>query len=71
MPWVKVPHYLVAQYLGGFVGTAFAYWNHATALTVFDGGVRSAFFNETSTGGILTTHPTEHLTIAGSLFDQV
>lgn len=71
MPWRKVPHYMIAQYLGGFVATLIAYTNHYAAITVFDGGVRSAFFNETSTAGILTSHPGEHLTVFGALYDQI
>ena len=45
--------------------------NHYSAITVFDGGVRSAFFNATSTAGILTSHPGHHLTLTGAIIDQI
>ena len=70
-PWKKVPHYFAAQYLGGLLGTAVAYLNHHQAITVFDGGVRSAFFNQTSTGAILTSHPAAHISIGPVILNEV
>lgn len=73
-PWKKVPHYLVAQYLGGFLATVIAYVNHHSSIAVFDGGVRSSFYGNGSTAGIFTSHPPEDelkLTLFGALFDQV
>ena len=83
----KIPHYLAGQYLGGLVATAvgkciavlcafgahfcLAYSNHYSAITMFDGGVRSAFFTNTSTAGILTSHPSHSLTLSGAFLDQV
>ncbi|CAG2121005.1 unnamed protein product, partial [Medioppia subpectinata] len=70
-PWRKVPHYFVAQYLGGLVASILVYLNFYNAINDFDGGVRSAFFNATSTAGLMTTHPTLYLTAWGALCDQV
>ncbi|CAG2119782.1 unnamed protein product, partial [Medioppia subpectinata] len=70
-PWRKVPHYFVAQYLGGLVASILVYLNFYNAINDFDGGVRSAFFNATSTAGLMTTHPTLYLTAWGALCDQL
>ncbi|CAG2174030.1 unnamed protein product [Oppiella nova] len=70
-PLRKVPHYFVAQYLGGLAASILVYLNFYNAINEFDGGVRSAFFNATSTAGIMTTHPTLNLTAWGALCDQI
>ena len=67
----KCGHYFAAQYLGGFFATAIAYSNHYSAITMFDGGVRSAFFQNTSTAGIFVSHPTTYLPWSGVVIDQV
>lgn len=70
-PLKKVPHYLVAQYLGAFVASAVVYVLYYDALLQFDGGIRSAFGEKTSTGHIWATFPASHLTISGALLDQI
>lgn len=71
LPFWKIFHYFAGQYIGGFLATMVAYLNHYSAIAVFDGGVRSAFFNATSTAGILTSHPAHHLTLTGAFIDQI
>ncbi|KAJ6222369.1 hypothetical protein RDWZM_000914 [Blomia tropicalis] len=70
-PLWKCGHYFAAQYLGGFFATAIAYSNHYSAITMFDGGVRSAFFQNTSTAGIFVSHPTTYLPWSGVVIDQI
>ncbi|XP_054164603.1 aquaporin-10-like [Oppia nitens] len=70
-PYRKIPHYFIAQYLGGFVASILVYLNFYSAINEYDGGIRSAFFNSTSTAGIMTTHPTLNLTPWGALCDQI
>lgn len=48
-----------------------AYANHYSAISMFDGGARSAFFTNTSTAGMLTSHPQEYLTLTNACIDQV
>ena len=70
-PWSKVAYYVLAQYLGGLVGALIVYLNYREAINEFDGGLRSAYGNETSTGAIFATYPAPHVTIFGSFVDQV
>jgi aquaglyceroporin related protein len=69
--WNKVPIYLLAQYLGGFIGTAVVYANYYNAIDAYDFGIRSAFGEKTSTGSIFTTHPNPSANLGGALLDQV
>jgi len=69
--WKKVPAYLIAQYLGAFLGAAVVYFNYSSAIETYDGGVRSAFGTNTSTGQIFTTFPNPSITLGGALLDQV
>ena len=48
-----------------------AYSSHYSSITLFDGGVRSAFFKKTSTGGFFASHPAEGLPLSGVIIDQV
>lgn len=66
-----MPHYFAAQYVGGFLATAVAYLNHHSAITQFDGGHRSAFFQANATAGILTSHPAHFLPLSGAIIDQI
>ncbi|CAJ0938971.1 unnamed protein product, partial [Mesorhabditis belari] len=65
----KAIAFSVAQTLGAFVGTAFAYWDYREALNDFDGGKRVA---EGSTGTLcmLVTCPASYTTHLGGIFDQ-
>ena len=69
--WKKVPHYLVAQYLGGFAAAAVVFLNHYDALVDYDMGQRSAFGHANSTGGIFATYPASYLSLSGSFIDQI
>ncbi|KAF9045603.1 aquaporin-like protein [Panaeolus papilionaceus] len=37
-PWRKVPQYLLAQVLGGLIGSALVYANYVQAIDIFEGG---------------------------------
>lgn len=70
-PWRKVAAYLVAQYVGAFLSAAVLYETYWEAIQRFDGGVRSAYGDATSTGGGFATFPGVHVTIYGAFTDQV
>ncbi|XP_076340613.1 aquaporin-7-like [Tachypleus tridentatus] len=69
-PWKKVPHYLAAQHLGGFVASAVIYFNYIDALNWFDGGNRTVV-GPTGTGYIWATYPKDHVSIANCFLDQI
>jgi glycerol uptake facilitator-like aquaporin len=69
--WKKVPIYLLAQYLGAFLGSAIVFSNYFNAINAYDFGKRSAFGTNISTGQIFTTFPNQNETIGGALLDQV
>lgn len=69
--WKKVTHYLIAQYLGGFVASAVIFLNHFEAINSYDSGKRSAFGSVNSTGAIWATYPAPFVSITGSAIDQI
>lgn len=68
-PWIRVAPYLIAQYLGSFMGSATTYWIYLDAISKFDRDNPNAAF--TSTAGIFTTFPQDYLTLQGGFADQV
>lgn len=48
-----------------------AYANYYPAINMYDHGTRSAFYNATSTAGILTSAPSPFLPLGGAALDQV
>ncbi|CAG2165876.1 unnamed protein product, partial [Oppiella nova] len=67
----KVMCYVTAQYLGAFSATALVFANYYNAINAFDGGIRSGFGENTSTGMIFTTFPNPSASIYGVLLDQI
>ncbi|RWS21086.1 Aquaporin-9-like protein, partial [Leptotrombidium deliense] len=68
--WRKVPHYIVAQYFGAFLGTLVTYF-------VYIDSIKHKFGAELKVGGangtanIFVTHPNEKLSIDTLLVDQI
>lgn len=62
-PWWRVAPYLIAQYLGAFVGTATAYWVYYDAI-----GDR---YTVPGTAGIFATYPQKYLSLSNAFADQV
>jgi len=71
LSWLKLPFYILAQVLGGFVSGAVVFSTYYDALNEFDGGTRSVYGNTTSTAGIFATYPKPFLSISNGLWDQV
>ncbi|KAG8227817.1 hypothetical protein J437_LFUL010975 [Ladona fulva] len=71
--WKKVPHYILAQYIGAFFASACVYLIYlgiplsSDALDAFDGGVRAV----PDTAGIFATYPADHLSLLIGFCDQV
>eukprot|EP00095_Tigriopus_kingsejongensis_P006797 snap_masked-scaffold1064_size65302-processed-gene-0.5 protein:Tk06797 transcript:snap_masked-scaffold1064_size65302-processed-gene-0.5-mRNA-1 annotation:"hypothetical protein DAPPUDRAFT_311096" len=69
-PWKKVPLYMAAQYLGGFVASATVfgvYYEALNAFEEFNGYSRAT----PQTAGIWATYPSEFLSHPSGIFDQV
>ncbi|KAL5606792.1 hypothetical protein BROUX41_003172 [Berkeleyomyces rouxiae] len=69
--WRKVPGYIAAQMLGGFVGALLMYANYVSAIDNFEGGhgVRTVG-GATSTAGLWCTYPQPFLNKAGQMFSE-
>uniref|UniRef100_A0A1I8A7Q2 Aquaporin-9 n=1 Tax=Steinernema glaseri TaxID=37863 RepID=A0A1I8A7Q2_9BILA len=67
---LKVLLFTIAQVLGAFVGAAIAFLGHLDDLNNFANGERLVT-GPNGTAGLFATYPSEHMSIAGSLFDQI
>uniref|UniRef100_A0A0N5AHI6 Aquaporin-9 n=1 Tax=Syphacia muris TaxID=451379 RepID=A0A0N5AHI6_9BILA len=63
--------YCIAQTLGAAFGAALSYEVYIEAINDFDGGVRSAFGTNSSTGAIFASFPAPYLSNTGAFIDQV
>lgn len=72
LPWRRFPVYLLAQFLGGFVGSGIVYANYYNAIDWFEGGsgIRTVPPAKKSTAGIFCTYPQPFLTKAGQFFSE-
>lgn len=70
LPWIKVPVYMLAQYLGAFIASACVFAVYYDALNQYDGGVRQ-ILGDKGTAGIWSTYPQDHVSTAGCFVDQV
>ncbi|KAJ7731163.1 aquaporin-like protein [Mycena maculata] len=67
-PWKKVPGFIFAQTLGGFIGAALVYANYFHAIDIFEGG---AGVRTLKTAGVFGTFPLDYLTNVSAFFDEV
>ncbi|KAJ7512557.1 putative aquaporin 4 [Mycena galericulata] len=67
-PWKKVPGYIFAQTLGGFIGAAIVYANYFHAIDVFEGGVG---VRTMKTAGVFGAYPLDYLTNVSAFFSEV
>lgn len=71
-PWHKLPIYAFAQLLGAMLGALVVYFNYASAIDVFEGGVdiRTVEHAATSTAGVFATYPVPFLSTRGQFFSE-
>ncbi|KAI6191121.1 Aquaporin-10 [Aphelenchoides bicaudatus] len=62
--------YVIAQLLGAFVGSAAAYLGHIDDINFLDNGQRS-IMGGNATAALFATFPSSHISILGSLVDQI
>jgi len=68
-PWWKVPHYLAGQYLGALAASGLVFLVYWDALVWYEHD-RSVYRSIPETAGIFATYPSQHLSMAGGVFDQ-
>ncbi|ORY91786.1 aquaporin-like protein [Leucosporidium creatinivorum] len=72
-PWSKVPGYLVAQMLGGFLGAATVYANYYEQIDLYEGGLRTVpgHYAVKPTAGIFSTYPTPGSSPSSSFISEL
>ncbi|KAF2749291.1 aquaporin-like protein [Sporormia fimetaria CBS 119925] len=72
LPWRRFPVYFLAQFLGGFVGSAIVYANYVTAINFVEGGrgIRTVPPAPNATAGIFCTYPQDFTTRASQFFSE-
>ncbi|KAJ6469522.1 aquaporin-like protein [Mycena sanguinolenta] len=66
--WKKVPGFIFAQTLGGFIGAAIIYANYFHAINIFEGG---AGIRTLKTAGAFGTFAAPYLTDVSAFFDEI
>ena len=61
-------HYILAQYLGAFVGALFVYLTYMDAFSAYKEKFGTL---DIGSAGIFATYPADHLSTGGGFFDQV
>ncbi|KAF4523345.1 hypothetical protein B566_EDAN005499 [Ephemera danica] len=69
-PFRKIPHYMIAQYLGAFVSAAVTLLVYQDAMYNFDQGNRQ-ILGPQGTGGIFATYPQTFVSLEVGLIDQI
>ncbi|KAJ7885116.1 putative aquaporin 4 [Mycena olivaceomarginata] len=67
-PWKKVPGFIFAQTLGGFIGAAIIYANYFHAIDIFEGG---AGIRTMKTAGVFGAYAIDYLTDVSAFFSEV
>ncbi|KAJ7669272.1 aquaporin-like protein [Mycena polygramma] len=67
-PWKKVPVFIFAQTLGGFIGAALVYANYFHAIDIFEGG---AGIRTMKTAGVFGAYAIDYLTNVSAFFSEV
>ena len=72
VPLRRFPIYLLAQFLGGFVGAGIVYGNYINGINAFEGGagIRTVPPATKATAAIFCTYPQEDLTKASQFFSE-
>lgn len=72
LPWRRFPMYFLAQFLGGFVGSAIVYANYISAIDWFEGGkgIRTVPPAKKATAAIFCTYPQEFMGRLNMFFSE-
>ncbi|KAJ7694888.1 aquaporin-like protein, partial [Mycena rosella] len=66
-PWKKVPGFIFAQTLGGFIGAGLVYANYSHAIDIFEGG---AGVRSMKTAGVFGAYPADYLPASSAFFSE-
>lgn len=69
-PWRKVPLYILAQYIGAFLGSAIVFLVYWEAIVFYEHD-RGGYRVTPDTAAIFGTFPGHHLTLWGGVTDQL
>jgi len=72
-PWIMLPIYWIAQYLGAFFGAVIVFWVYHASIHNFDGGTGLRFIEgKNATAGIFATYPAgPHISSWDGFVDQM
>jgi aquaporin-9 len=70
LSWIRVPIYMVAQYIGAFCGAACVYGIYHDTLNHFDGGVR-VVVGQNASAAIFATYPRPYNGIIQCIFEEL
>lgn len=70
-PWKKLPVYMAAQILGGFVAAFIVYGNYKSAIDAYEGYNVRTVVGEHASAGIFCTYPAPFLTRTGMFFSEI
>ncbi|XP_040269821.1 aquaporin-9 [Bufo bufo] len=70
LPWVKLPFYVSAQFLGAIAGSAVVFGVYYDALKSYSGGALTVT-GPNATAHIFATYPSPYLTTINGLVDQI
>ncbi|XP_072004226.1 aquaporin-9 isoform X2 [Engystomops pustulosus] len=70
LPWVKLPFYVSAQFLGAITGSAAVFGVYYDALMKYSGGVLTVT-GQNATAHIFATYPSPYLSTLNGLVDQI
>ncbi|XP_072030342.1 aquaporin-10-like [Amphiura filiformis] len=70
MPWIALPVYCLAQFLGAFFASVMIYAVYIDAINNLDGGKRQVT-GQNGTAGIWASYPPDYVTIQEGFLDQI
>ncbi|KAI1292803.1 Aquaporin-9 [Halotydeus destructor] len=70
-PWKKVAYYIISQLFGGFFASLIVYVTYLDGIHALDGGLRSAYGSNMSTGAIFSTYPASFVSVKTVLIDEI
>lgn len=70
-PWLKVPFYWIAQFLGSFTASFIVYLYYFDAMNHYNGGIMEYYNGNNESYRVWTTNPQEHVSNLNIFFDQL
>ncbi|KPM02745.1 aquaporin-10-like protein 1 [Sarcoptes scabiei] len=71
LKWNKLFHYIIAQYIGSFIGSLLAWTIYHESIEAFDKIVNNATSPSLQTASIFITLPSPYISLVPAIFDQI